>query len=183
MPNKQEVLLIDTVGFIRKLPHNLVEAFKSTLEESAYADILLHLVDVSDPLAVEHAEASIEVLRELEVHDKPIITVLNKIDKAENTSIQTQMRLLYPKTVPISATTGEGIEDLVERMMQALADRRTILNLRIPQSNYELVSKVLAEAQVMHQDYEDNDVLLRAEIPTHMLHLVEEYSVQTTVAE
>src|SRR5581483_8233105 len=114
LPNKQEILLIDTVGFIRKIPHTLVAAFKSTLEEAVHTDILLHLIDVSHPKAEEQAEATTEVLKELGAEDHPIITVLNKIDQCENPNIVAKFRIKYPKTVAISALEGTGFDDLMQ---------------------------------------------------------------------
>ena len=105
LPNKQEILLIDTVGFIRKIPHTLVAAFKSTLEEALYADILLHLIDVSHPKAEEQAQETIKVLKELGATDQPILTVLNKIDQASRAAAL-KLRIKYPKTVGISALKG-----------------------------------------------------------------------------
>lgn len=101
--NNQDILLIDTVGFIRKLPHLLVAAFKSTLEEAIQAEILLHLVDASHPMALEQAETSFQVLKELNAADKPVITVLNKVDLCENSDVLRRLRIAYPKTVQISA--------------------------------------------------------------------------------
>ena len=97
LPNGQQTILIDTVGFIRKLPHTLIAAFRSTLEESMYTDILLHLVDVSHPNATEQAEATLAVLKELKVVDKPIITVLNKVDQLESEVECNRFRVMYPK--------------------------------------------------------------------------------------
>ncbi|MCB1135819.1 MAG: GTPase HflX, partial [Chlamydiia bacterium] len=103
LPNNQEALLIDTVGFIRKLPHLLVAAFKSTLEESVFADILLHVVDASHPNAEEQARATMEVLHELKADGRPIITVLNKVDRDDPVVRRnvTRLTLQYPHTVPV----------------------------------------------------------------------------------
>ncbi len=178
LPNKQEILLIDTVGFIRKLPHQLVAAFRSTLEEAVHADFLLHVVDVSHPNAEEQAEATLEVLKELGAHDKPIITVLNKIDNCQNKLMLQRMRIKYTKTVRISALKQEGFDELLERMEQSLAERRRELHLRIPQSDYGKVSEVLRWGKVIHQEYEGNDVLLHAELPLPQAARVEKYVVK-----
>ncbi|NDD58547.1 MAG: GTPase HflX [Chlamydiae bacterium] len=168
LPNNQDVLLIDTVGFIRKIPHTLVAAFKSTLEEATHTDILLHLIDASHPNALEHAEATLEVLKELGAKDHPIITVLNKMDACEDPSILTRLRLTYTKTVQISASQGVGFEDLSQRMMDEISKLRKIFTLRIPQSNYALVAELMKEGNVLESDYEENDVLLKIEIPVRL---------------
>jgi GTP-binding protein HflX len=168
LPNRQEVLLIDTVGFIRKIPHTLVAAFKSTLEEAIHTDILLHLIDASHPMAEEHAEATFEVLKELGATDQPIITVLNKVDACEHSMILTKLRLKYPKTIQISALNQTGLDLLCETMIQELSKLRKVVNLRIPQSQYALVSELMKEGKVLFSDYEENDVLLKIEIPARL---------------
>ncbi|WP_068466399.1 GTPase HflX [Candidatus Protochlamydia phocaeensis] len=165
LKNNQDILLIDTVGFIRKLPHLLVAAFKSTLEEALEADILLHLVDVSHPMAEEQAATTYEVLKELGAGRKPIITVLNKIDKCENPHMIHRIRMSYPKNVLISALKREGFDDLQEVMIQELKRQRTIVEMRIPQSEYAAVSEIMRSGNVLNQDYEENDVLLRVDLP------------------
>ncbi|MBX9923547.1 MAG: GTPase HflX [Rhabdochlamydiaceae bacterium] len=175
LPNKQEILLVDTVGFIRKIPHTLVASFKSTLEEAVFTDILLHLVDVSHPMAEEQAKATCEVLNELGAADRPIITVLNKIDACEDKSILMKFRAEYPRTVAISATTQEGVEELIDLMMQEVSKLRKVLNLQIPQSEYALVSQLLREGNIIHSEYEENDILLTVEIPFQIEHLVKKY--------
>lgn len=172
LPNRQEILLIDTVGFIRKIPHTLVAAFKSTLEEAIHADILLHLIDVSHPKAEEQAEETIKVLDELGAKDRPMITVLNKIDQCTHSSILTKLRVKYPKTVAISASQGTGFEELLEMMIKEISLLRTIVTLRIPQSHYALVSELMREGRVIQCDYEENDVLMKVEIPSRLEHKV-----------
>lgn len=176
LPNKQEILLIDTVGFIRKIPHTLVAAFKSTLEEAVHTDILLHLIDASHPMAEAQAEATHEVLKELGVAHQPILTVLNKIDQCSNSLMLHKLRIKYPKTVAISALTGEGFDQLIELMIQELVSLRKTFKLRIPQSHYELVSLLMREGTVYSEDYEGNDILLHVQIPSYL-----EYKVQPFV--
>ncbi len=165
LSNNQDILLIDTVGFIRKLPHLLVAAFKGTLEEAVEADILLHLVDVSHPMAEEQAATTFEVLKELGAGKKPIITVLNKIDKCEHPSMIHRIRMSYPKNVQISALKKEGFDELQEKMIVELSLLRQIIKLRIPQSDYASVSEIMQEGHVLNQDYEENDILLKVELP------------------
>lgn len=177
LPNNQEVLLIDTVGFIRKLPHLLVAAFKSTLEEAIHADILLHLIDVSHPMAEEQAETTLEVLKELGAEEKPIITVLNKIDLCPNSSMLYRLRVKYPKTVAISALKGIELNELQELMIQELNKQRREVTLKIPQSHYAIVSEVMRFGNILTQDYEENDVVLRANIPVALAGKLKEFLV------
>ncbi len=172
LPNRQEVLLIDTVGFIRKIPHTLVAAFKSTLEEAIHTDILLHLIDASHPMAEQQAEATYKVLEELGAVDQPIITVLNKIDQCPDETMLRRLRVKFPKTVPISALHGTGFDHLMELMVQEIAGLRKLCKLRIPQSHYALISTLLREGRVISSTYEDNDVVLEVEIPRQLEHKV-----------
>lgn len=165
LPNKQEILLIDTVGFIRKIPHSLVAAFKSTLEEAVHTDILLHLVDVSNPMAELQAEATLSVLKELKADDRPMITVLNKIDACTTPGAIYKFRVKYPKTVPISALTKEGFDQLMDLMIKEISALRKTFRLRIPQSHYALVSELMQEGRVIQCDYEENDILMHVEVP------------------
>ncbi|MCH1429303.1 MAG: GTPase HflX [Chlamydiales bacterium] len=168
LPNHQEILLTDTVGFIRKIPHTLVEAFKSTLEESVDSDILLHLIDVSHPQAKEQASEAMDVLKELNADGKPIITVLNKVDQVTNASLISYMRIHYPKTVCISAKTGEGLDELFDMIIKEIKKRRRTFACRIPQKDYALVSEVIEKGNIIFQDYEENDVVLRVEVPAEL---------------
>lgn len=177
LPNNQQILLIDTVGFIRKIPHGLVAAFKSTLEEATYADILIHLIDASSPYAKIQAEASMQVLKELNCQDKPMITVLNKIDKCESSLSIACLKFTYPKTVEISALKKEGFDDLLKLMMVEIAKLRKTFKLKIPQSNYALVSLIMKEGRVVSKEYLENYILLEVEIPQALEHKIEEFIV------
>lgn len=179
LPNNQDILLIDTVGFIRKLPHLLVAAFKSTLEESVHADILLHLVDVSNPMAEEQAAATLEVIKELGAKSKPLITVLNKIDCADESVLQ-KMRILYSKKVEISALHGIGLDELFTAMEEELSLLRHSVTLRIPQSDYAAVSEVIRSGRIIKQEYEENDVILHVELPNQLANKFEKYLLHTS---
>lgn len=178
LPNKQEILLIDTVGFIRKIPHTLVAAFKSTLEEAFFTDILLHLIDVSHPNAEEQADATYMVLKELGITEQPVITVLNKIDQCMNMAIVQKLRIKYPKTVAISALNGEGFDDLLELMTKEISNLRKIVKLRVPQSHYDLVSQLMREGRVINSDYEGNDILIQVEIPRNLENKVAPFQIR-----
>lgn len=175
LPNRQEILLIDTVGFIRKIPHMLVAAFKSTLEEAVHTDILLHLIDVSSPVAEQQAEATFKVLEELNALDHPVITVFNKIDECKDPGVIQRLRLKYPKTVEISALHQIGFDHLLEIMTQEISNLRKRFKLCIPQSNYALVSELMREGRVISSEYEENDVLLEIEIPARLEYKVLPY--------
>jgi GTP-binding protein HflX len=165
LPNRQEILLVDTVGFIRKLPHLLIAAFKSTLEEAAQADILLHLIDVSSPNASIQAQSTLDVLKELGGDKFPMITVLNKVDQCEGRLMIEKMRVTYPKTVEISALTGQGFDQLLDLMAKEISLLRKTVFLRVPQSQYAILSEVMKEGKVLSLNYEENDILLEVEIP------------------
>lgn len=165
LPNHQEILMTDTVGFIRKLPHTLVEAFKSTLEAALHDDVLIHVIDVSHPQAKEHAETTLELLKELKADQDLVITVLNKVDQCDNTRLIQQMKLSYPRVVAISALKKQGFEDLLEKMSQVIAFTRVKVSLRIPQKDYAYIALLQNYGIILEQTYEDNDVLITAEIP------------------
>jgi GTP-binding protein HflX len=177
LPNRQDVLLVDTVGFIRKIPHTLVAAFKSTLEETVHTDILLHLIDISHPQAEAQAEETVRVLQTLGATDHPIITVLNKIDEATTSLAAAKLRLKYPKTIQISALKGEGFDHLLEMMTEAIASLRKRFRLRIPQSHYALVSELMEAGRVISSDYVDNDIVMEVEIPAQLEHKVARFQI------
>ncbi len=178
LPNNQEILLIDTVGFIRKLPHLLVAAFKSTLEEAIQADILIHLIDASHPMAEEQIQASIEVLKELGAEKKPIITVLNKMDRPEAVANAAKLKLLFPNTVLISATEKMGFEDLQDAMILEMSKFRKEITLRVPQSEYHVISQAMKLGNVLNQDYDENDVVLRVDLPSAIADKLSKYIVK-----
>ncbi len=175
LKNNQEILLIDTVGFIRKLPHLLVAAFKSTLEEAIEADILLHLVDASHPMAEEQAATTYEVLKELNAGNKPIVTILNKMDKAPNPSLIHRLRMTYPKNLQISALTHQGFDELQDMMIQELSRQRQLIEVRIPQSEYAIVSEIMRVGHILHQEYEENNVVLKVDVPAPLANKLSPY--------
>lgn len=178
LKNHQDILLVDTVGFIRKLSHLLVAAFKSTLEEAVEADILLHLIDVSHPLAEEQAVTTQKVLKELGASHKPVITVFNKIDACTNPGRLHRLRMTYPKNVQISALKGIGFDDLQEIIIQELSKQRQVVEFRIPQSDYASVSEVIRLGHLIKQEYEENDILLKVDVPHAVAMKFERYRIQ-----
>ena len=162
LPDGQPMLLTDTVGFVRNLPHRLVESFKSTLEESLLADFLIHVLDANEPQAETFFETTLGVLEELGAGEKPMLTVLNKIDRVEDPATLAALRERHPESLEVSALTGAGLEALIQRFTQILADRVRRLRYRIPQSRGELLAQIHAEAKVISTEYEGNDVVVEA---------------------
>jgi GTP-binding protein HflX len=165
LANQQPILLVDTVGLIRKLPHLLVAAFKSTLEEALQADILIHLIDASHPMAEEQAATTLEVLKQLGAHERPILTVFNKVDLPSAQEQLLRLRLQYCKGVAIAAKEKIGFEQLEEAMERELAARRRILKLSIPQSDYGVIASILRQGTVLQQEYVEDNVEITAEVP------------------
>jgi GTPase len=184
LPDNQEVLLIDTVGFIRKLPHLLVMSFRSTLEEAVQADILIHMIDASNPSALHQAETTLQVLNELKAGDKPVITLLNKIDILQSDLVEhhlsevgQRLKLAYPRSIEFSATTGLGLNKLISEMQLVLKERRARLMLRIPQSDYHKVSEAIREGKVFSTEYEENDVIIDVELPRILANRFDKYKI------
>lgn len=171
----QEVLLTDTVGFIRRLPHGLVQAFRSTLEETLLATFLLHVVDASDPSAVDHARVTREVLEEIGSRDKPTIVVLNKIDQVDEAELAL-VRLSFPEAVAVSALTGEGLDELRDRIRTVVTTAFARIDVAIPHDRYDLAALIHRTGRVLEERYVDGGVSIRAEVPERTRRIVEEYS-------
>ena len=178
LPDGQNILLTDTVGFVRNLPHRLVESFKATLEEAILADFLLHVIDAGSPDIEEHHDTTLKVLTELGAEDKRIITVLNKIDTLEHHPDRLhELETKYPDAVPISAKTGQGTELLYHRMNEMLHDRVSRLELRLPPTRHDLVHLAHTEGKILSQEYAENgDTLLTAIVPNRWASQFAEFS-------
>ena len=172
LPDGQPLLLTDTVGFIRRLPHRLVQAFKATLEEALLADFLIHLLDASDPEVMGTYKTTQEVLAELGADEKRKLLVFNKVDLVEDEATRRELESKFPEACFISAGTGEGLEHLENRMSTMLAKRVQRLHLRIPQSRHDVVTRLHRDGKVISTDYEGQDVLLQAVIPKALQDLV-----------
>lgn len=183
LSHNQEILLVDTVGFIRKLPHLLIAAFKSTLEEALEADFLLHLIDISHPMAEEQAATTYEVLKELGANPKSILTVINKIDRCCSLSLLNKIRMSYPKNVQISALTGEGLEELKKMIQKELKNQTEILELQVPQSEYRIVSFLKVNGHILEQSYEGDFIDLKVEVPKNLVHEFASYQKSVRVKE
>jgi GTPase len=168
LPTNQNVLLSDTVGFIRKLPHDLVESFKATLEEVVEADLLLHVVDISHPKADEQIAAVNAVLAELGVQEKPTLMVFNKIDRFQMNGAFVRYRERFPQAVAISAKTGEGIPELLNEISTALRPIREFVELRIPHDKPEVMARLHEVAQVIERNYKGKAARFKARIPPHL---------------
>jgi GTP-binding protein HflX len=168
LPTKQNVLLTDTVGFIKKLPHGLVEAFKATLEEVVQADLLLHVVDISHPQAEEQIEAVNLVLAEIGAAAKPTLMIFNKIDQLAS-SVSAVMREKFPHAVCISAKTGEGIAPLLAEIGTQLRPIREFLDLRVPQEKAAIIARIHAVGQVVSSRYSGKHARFKVRIPPHLL--------------
>ena len=164
LPNNQEILLVDTVGFIRKIPHLLVAAFRSTLEEALEADILLHLIDASNPQSLLQAEATFDVLKELDAIKRPMITVINKVDLCQDRLMIEKLKYKFPKVVEISALEKTGFDHLMEAMIEKIASLRKIVHLCIPQSEYSQLAEIIGKSRIVSCEYVENDILMELEI-------------------
>jgi GTP-binding protein HflX len=165
LPDGQPLLLTDTVGFVRNLPHRLVEAFKATLEEAVLADFLIHVLDATSPEIERFHRTTLEVLDELGAEGKPTITVLNKIDLVEDPEQIASLARMFPDALRISAFTRAGLDQLLDACSAVLADRVRCLDYRIPQQRADLVGLLHRDAKVLSTDYEGNDILVRAVVP------------------
>ena len=167
LPTNQNVLLTDTVGFIRKLPHGLVEAFKATLEEVVQADLLLHVVDVSHPQAEEQIAAVNSVLDEIGAGEKTTIMVFNKLDRLENSGALNRLKEKFPHAVEISALTGDGIPHLLDEIGTQLRPKREFLELKIPHERSEVIARLHKVGQVVERRYNGKTAKFKARIPPH----------------
>jgi GTP-binding protein HflX len=169
LPTNQNVLLTDTVGFIRKLPHKLVEAFKATLEEVVQTDLLMHVVDISHPQAEDQIQAVDAVLKEIGAEGKPTLMVLNKIDQL-NGSRDTLSRFTerFPGSVAISARDGEGIPALLSELGSQLRPSRDFIELSVPHDKAGVIARLHEVAQVVHRNYNGKTARFKARIPPHL---------------
>jgi len=178
LPTNQNVLLTDTVGFIRKLPHDLVEAFKATLEEVVQADLLLHVVDASHPQAEEHIEAVNSVLAEIGAGGKPVLMVLNKVDLIPAGGVLSRFLERHPHAVIISARTGEGIPELMAELGSALRPIREFLELAVPHERSDVIARMHEVGQVVERDYEGEFARFKVRIPPHFHHEFQQFVVK-----
>ena len=159
--NGSEILLTDTVGFIQKLPHNLVQAFRATLEEMKYADILLHVVDASNSQRKEHMNVVYSTLRELGCEETPVITVFNKIDR-EDVEYPLPFDIKARDTVKISAKTGKGTENMLTAIEELLKSFRKSIKVMIPYSEGSLISYIHGKCEIISEEHTETGYLIEA---------------------
>ena len=165
----EEFLLTDTVGFIRKLPHHLIQAFRSTLEEAKYADIILHVVDCSNPDMDAQMFTVYETLHRLEVGDKKIITAFNKIDLSDGADVLKDLKA--DRTVRISAKTGDGIPDLIEALSKTSRDGKLVVEKTFSYAEAAGISTVRGIGKILEEDYRNEGIYIKAEIPAEYEYL------------
>ena len=176
LPTNQNVLLTDTVGFIRKLPHGLVEAFKATLEEVVQADLLLHVVDASHPQAEEQIAAVNAVLDEIGASGKPTLMVFNKLDKIAAEGRQFMSK--YTNSVGISARTGDGIPALMQELNNQVRPIREFMELAVPHEDAAVIARLHAVGQVIERNYNGPKAWFKVRIPPHLHDEFAPYVVQ-----
>lgn len=179
LPNGQQIMLIDTVGFISRLPHELVDAFRSTLEEATYADVILNVCDASDSECYNHIKTTDEILRSLfkdGIIDVPVINVFNKCDIAESTQ-DIDLASNGLAVVKISAKTGEGIENLLTEIESALPQTRKRASLLIPFDKGGIISRLRENGTVFSQDYTADGIAVEAEAEISFLETVKDYII------
>jgi GTP-binding protein HflX len=179
LPTNQNVLLTDTVGFIRKLPHGLVEAFKATLEEVVQADLLMHVVDVSHARAEEQIKSVDAVLKEIGAEGKPTLMVFNKTDRLDG-SRETLNRFLerHPQGVAISAENGEGIPALLAELGVQLRPAREFMELSVPHERSDVIARMHKVGQVIERRYNGRTARFKVRIPPHFHHEFEPFVVK-----
>ena len=171
LPNGQQIMLIDTVGLVRRLPHQLVDAFHSTLEEAVWADVILNVCDASSDECAEHIKVTMDLLNDLKCTDKPIINVLNKSDKACNSDFD-----FYENTVKISALTGEGIDLLLAAVEKALPQNKRRIKVLLPFDKLKLAA-IVRQGVIHSEEYLDNGLLLDATVEIQYLKDLNDYIV------
>jgi GTPase len=178
LPNKQRVLLTDTVGFLRKLPHTLIESFKATLEEVSEADLLIHIVDLSHPRVDEQMEAVDTVIKELDAFGKQTLIVFNKIDNLENRELAETYVKHFPGSAAISARTGEGVGDLVQALQSALSSWRLRSRFLIPASESALIAEIHRVGHVLELSYQGDEAAIVAHVPPDLAQKLERYTAR-----
>ena len=160
LPNGQEIILTDTVGFIRKLPHHLIDAFRSTLEEAKFADIILHVVDISNPQADLHILTVYDTLRELGVKDKPVVTLFNKIDKMDELPAVKDFQADH--TLYISARQETGFEKITDVLAEIINQSRIYIEQTIPYAKAGVIQQIRKSGNLLEEKYREDGIFVRA---------------------
>ncbi|MCL4170898.1 UNVERIFIED_CONTAM: hypothetical protein GTU68_010834, partial [Idotea baltica] len=165
LENSQHALVTDTVGFVRKLPHRLVDAFKATLEEAVVANLLIHVIDVSNPEADEHHETTMKVLREIGADQNPILTVFNKIDQCLDDEKIDRIRFQNEDALFVSAKTGEGMDAVKTAISDTINNGLQSTKLLIPHDRYDIISKLHESGGIRTQETRDEGVFIEGLFP------------------
>ena len=171
------LLLTDTVGFVRNLPHGLVEAFKATLEEASAADLLVHVVDASDPEAELHMKTTDKVLAEIGAGEVPRILAVNKVDLLDP-AMREALSTRFPGARIVSVKTGEGIPELLSAIEEGLTANADVLRVRIPDADYGLVALLRREAQIIDEERDDEGTTLSCRVPDRLVSKFDKYKVE-----
>ena len=172
LPGKQKIYLTDTVGFIRKLPHHLIEAFKSTLEEAKYADVIIHVVDASNPQRDQQMYVVYETLKELGVKDKKVVTLFNKQDKISKEEIFRDFQADY--VLKISARTGQGLEDFKKVMEKILTENQIYLERNYGYQEAGKIQLIRKYGQLLEEEYTPEGIYVKARVPANIYGQIEE---------
>jgi GTP-binding protein HflX len=178
LPSGQGLLLTDTVGFVRNLPHRLIEAFKATLEEAVLSDFLIHVLDASHPRVYDFYQTTIRVLGELGADAKKMITVLNKVDLIADESTLHALRLHFPDGAFVSVRSGQGLKELQHRLADLLADRVSKVELALPLSRTDLLSLLHRTSNVLSASYENSHVIVVASVSPKVYARVEPFLIR-----
>ena len=168
LPNKQRMLLTDTVGFLRNLPHTLIESFKATLEEVSEADLLIHVADISHPRVDEHIDAVNAVLKELGALDKQTLLVFNKVDAVRNRELIEAYANRFPRSLAMSARSGEGVSTLVQALQDDVSSWRLRMEFRVPLTESGLIAEIHRVGRVLELRYEADVAVIVAHLPPQL---------------
>jgi len=177
LPNKQPLLLTDTVGFVRKLPHELVDAFHATLEEAALSDFLIHVLDASHPRVLEFYNTTMQVLKDLGAEAKQTLVVFNKIDRVADDHTRVVLRRHFPEACFVSVKTGEGLEDLVAGIEKFVSNGTCEIEVLLPHDRTDLLARLHREGAVHETVYEPEGIRLRAAAPARLAQTLAEFSL------
>jgi GTP-binding protein HflX len=183
LPNKQPLLLTDTVGFVRKLPHQLVESFNATLEEAAFSDFLIHVLDASQPNVMEFYNTTMRVLEDLGADTKHMLVVFNKVDKVECPATLANFRSHFPGAVFVSVITGAGMPELIDRISEFVSKDIVTVELRLPAARSDLLARLHREGTQAAIHYEGEWTYVTATLPTRSLDHYSPFLASTPIAD
>ncbi len=177
LANNQVVLLTDTVGFVRNLPHNLVEAFKATLEEAVLATFLIQIVDVTNPDYQEHIKTTHEVLQQIGAENNHILTVFNKIDLVQESYVIHRIKRSYPDAFFISTKTKDGTSELIKAVESIINKDMNRMTLRIPQDKYDVVALLHRTGHITEEQFKDDAIYITASVPNNFKREFKEFVI------